>query len=212
MPGLTGINWTATAAAGESTTEQGLIAYLKSIGLVGGRPTGALGVQGPVANIYTMVKALTDLFVNVDVTSTLENMMNSVTPDILQICKGTFSIATGACTVEATVLAWIVANRPDINASYAAILKVVVATYINTNLMPTTITAPSYLTSPAVIAGASPDPIDAVNVYAKGVNNLLHEVAKYLRHYGKQTTESWTTSATSASHGSNVAPLPETLY
>jgi hypothetical protein len=201
MPGSTGINWTT----------QGLKAYLTSIGL-GGRPTAGIGSQGPVGVIFALVNTLTTLFTDKDVTFSLENMMNGVIPDIVQICKGTFDIKTGACTNTTTISNWIKANRPDINATYNTALQTIIATYINTYLMPTSITCPSYLTTPPTTGSTGPSPIDAMHIYVKGVDVLLHDIAKYLRHYCEATSENWTTSYTSSSYGSYVAPLPETLY
>ncbi len=201
MPGATGPNWTT----------QGLTGYFHTIGLSSVRPTGAFGVQGPAEQLYDIIKLLTDYFTSTDVTFTLEEMMNGIIPDVMQIAKGTWSITSGAVSSTGTVDTWIAANRPDIPASYVTVLHTLIATYIY-GMLPSDVTAPSYLTSPAVIAGRSPDPIDAVNIYLKAIQGLLRQIAVYLRHYCKATSESWTSAATSSSYGSYVAPLPETLY
>ena len=166
------------------------------------------------ATYTTLINRLTTIYPEVQTEDgDLVNLMSGAIRDILEICGGTWTLSSGAQTTAATVLTWIQTNRPDISSTYGAVLDDIVATDINTTLMPSTITSPTTIT------------IDSKNVYLTGVANLLTNLNKWLRHYGHATSEDWTTSKGStpqepsnlgapgsSSYGSYVGALPETIY
>jgi hypothetical protein len=180
---MAAINWGTTG-----TAPQSLNAYLVSIGV-----SGATGIT-------TLVDRLTTIYPNVGLTFSLVEMMNGVIPFIMDVAKNTWSLTSGAMTSAGTMATWLAANRPDCPSVLAGILDNIIATDINTTLMPSDITAPSTIT------------IDSCNIYITGVATLLINITKYLRHFCGATNENWTTSSTSSTYGTYVAALPEVRF
>jgi hypothetical protein len=209
------INWGPTGVQ-----YQGLLAYLES-----------LGIDATTAgNVVTMVNRITLAYANLvthlppnAVASstgnqgyvpdfTLELAFSGLTRFITDVCAGTWSDVGGGAPQTAsvaTVLAWMTTYRPDISSQLATLLKYVVATDINSNLLPSAVTAPT-----TVVIGN--DASSSKNIYMRAVGTLLRNVAQWLRYYCGATKEldqmnynytGATGAATSSSYGSYIEGL-----
>jgi hypothetical protein len=209
---MTAINWTLTGAQAQS-----LIVYLQTLGISAARALSIRVMVNRITTVYTNIATHLLSVGNIDSyvkagnqgyvpDFTLVTAFGSLTRYIMDVCAGTWSdVGDGAQTASATVLTWIQTNRPDIPEYVAELLDDIVATDINTNLLPGDITDPADDTNIGNDAGSN------FNTYMRSVASLLKEISGYLRAYCGPTTESDSNSSSNGSYIEGldiVAPIP----
>ena len=113
--------------------------------------------------IQTMVNRMTTQFADVTEDSGLILMLERVIRQIVDVARSTYGLSLN----QANTLAWITANRPDY-AGVASLYSYVVATDLNTNLVPAVPTV---------------DSIPPVEVYAGMVAAALIGTTRLMRYF-----------------------------
>lgn len=122
------------------------------------------GLASAIATFYqTMVDRITTAYADEKEDPELILGLDLLTRDIMDVAVATFGFGLN----QANTLVWIQANRPYINATEATLLSYIVATDLNTNLVPSSI----YTVALGKYA------------YQVAVSNVVMAMVRYMRHF-----------------------------